>query len=309
MSGPPCEACGQPRGRGSRCKECGYDRYATRLDAVTARTSSAPATSSDGTSSRPGSRSAGTPRTAPRTSPEDNSRPTRSSGSGAREAKPAPAGGSSAPAEAAAGQPRSQPTPVRQPATAQSGPTVAGRVVSIRPTPVLKDDRPWWLPVVYALAMLPGLAALAVIQTRRSLTRRTRHGNGGILPSLIGAGGFSPRRNWTPSPSQAAGGVGVLLGYRFGRAGNRVDCSLIRLSSPGGEVVCRCLVEPAVLPVAQGDDLSVWGVPRPDGILRATRIENQTNGTTYKVTLVNPFVAASAVASLLLCLLVLFSVI
>jgi hypothetical protein len=148
MTALPCEACGRPRGRGARCKECGYDRYATRLKGSRAGTSSQLAVTPD--SSRP---QASSSRTATPTAAggAEVSRPPHepASSSPVREQpahRQAPHRGGSEPAPSHSRQ--SSRTSVAQP----SAPVATGRVVSLSATPPASGDRPWWVAAVHALS-------------------------------------------------------------------------------------------------------------------------------------------------------------
>jgi hypothetical protein len=315
MSGLPCEACGRPRGRGSRCKECGYDRYA-----------STPSNTGSAASQQPvKSPSAGTAQSGPR-EPRTTDGGTGSPGpTRARPGHEAP----STPHEATAGRPEqheaAQPTPshgapqpgtqASRPQTAEpanhgaveaNAPAVSGRVVSIAPTQASRDDRPWWVPVVQTLAILPGLVALAVIMTLRAIARRIRGTQTGLLKSALHFGGSPSKASW--HPALAAGGLGAILGYRMGRAGARTEYSLIRLTTSGPDVVCRYLDQPSALPISLGDEIALWGTLRSDGSIRSYRLQNRSTGASHKAVLIKPWVIAAACMSILLCLVLLSSV-
>jgi len=85
--------------------------------------------------------------------------------------------------------------------------------VSIAPTQASRDDRPWWVPVVQTLAILPGLVALAVIMTLRAIAE-DRGTQTGLLKSALHFGGSPSKASW--HPALAAGGLGAILGISHG---------------------------------------------------------------------------------------------
>ena len=162
---------------------------------------------------------------------------------------------------------------------------------------------------MHVLAVLPGLMAIAVLIAVRTFAKSLRRSKDSLIRSPFKLPETRSKPHWSPSPALTFGGLGALLGYRAGRASAQTEYSQLRLKSPGSEIVCRYLAAPASIPVAQGDELKLWGSLGRDGVLRAYRLENVSNGAMHKVTLIRPWVVAAAVISALLCLIILTTVI
>ncbi len=147
--------------------------------------------------------------------------------------------------------------------------------------------------------------ALAVILAVRAFTKSLGRTKDSLIRSSFKFGGLPSKPRWSPSPALTFGGLGALLGYRAGRASARAEYSQIRLTAPSSEIVCRYLAPPASIPVAQGDELKLWGTLGRDGVVRAYRLKNLSNGASHKVTLIRPWVVAAAAISALFCLIIL----
>jgi hypothetical protein len=305
MTGVPCEVCGLPRGRGHRCRACGFDRSSARSEASRARQASA--TASQQTSqhrSRPqptssDSRTTGSRQASPEAPRQQHSKGTPRPG---RTKQSGQGGGSPE-----AGSERSSGASSRMnPHTYASTtpPTVAGTVVSISLTPPARGDGPWWVPFVQCLAVVPGLAALVVLLTMRVVSRSVRRTHRGLFSSIVLLSSMSGQR-FSPSPALV---VGVIEAAFKNRAAMRAEYSMIRLRVENGEVACRYLAAPNILPVRRGDSLALWGPRKADGIVRGYRLENRSNGTTHRATLVRGWVYLAAFVSALLCLMVLSNV-
>jgi hypothetical protein len=298
MTTRPCESCGRPRGRGARCKECGYDRYATRLQGSRPGTSSQPAVTSD--SSRPQARSSSRTAAPTATGGTEVSRAPHepASSSPVREQQPAPRqapGGG----EPASNSRQSSGTSHTQPCA----PVAAGRVVSLGATPPASGDRPWWVAVIHALAMLSAVTTLTFILALRTFAKNLGRAKESLVPSPLKLFVRPSAPRWNVSVTLSFEGLAALLGYRAGRY------SQIRLRAPSSEMVCRYLAPPASIPVATGDDLRLWGKLGRDGVVRAYRLENLSNGASHNVTLIRSWVVAAAAISALFCLIVLAAVV
>jgi hypothetical protein len=82
---------------------------------------------------------------------------------------------------------------------------------------------------------------------------------------------------------------------------------LLRLRTGGSETVCRYLAAPAMLPVARGDHLLIWGQPGDDGVVRARRLENRSVNASHKAPLLPSPVAVAAVAFVVFWLMILMA--
>jgi hypothetical protein len=151
--------------------------------------------------------------------------------------------------------------------------------------------------------MLSALIALTWILVLRAIVKSLGRAKDGLVPSPLKLFGRSSEPRWSVSMTLSFEGLAALLGYRAGRY------SQIRLKAPSSETMCRYLAPPASIPVAQGDDLMLWGKLGSDGVARAYRLENLSNGASHTVILVRPWVLAAAGISALFCLIVLASVI
>ncbi|HEY2768903.1 MAG TPA: hypothetical protein VGI76_11650 [Solirubrobacteraceae bacterium] len=151
--------------------------------------------------------------------------------------------------------------------------------------------------------MLSALTALAFIMALRAFAKSLGRAKDGLVPSPLKLFGQPSKPQMNVSVTFSFEGLAALLGYRAGRY------SQIRLTAPSSEMVCRYLASPASIPVATGDDLRLWGKLGRDGVVRAYRLENVSNGASHEVTLVRPWVLAAAVASALFCLMVLATVV
>jgi hypothetical protein len=303
MKGAPCEVCGLPRGWSSRCRECGHDRNSAQSNARRARQASATTASQQTnqrrSSARPSSSSDSTTTSSRRESPgEPDQKDSRSTPRNRRAKWSGRPGGSS---ETGTGQPTST-SPQIYAWTA--APTVAGTVVSISVTSPIRGDRPWWVPLVECLAVMPGLAALMVLILLRAVSRSVRRARGGILGSIAQLSSL-PGPHLSPSPELV---IGVIEAVFKNRAAMRPEYSMIRLRVSSGEVACRYLAAPNILPVRRGDSLALWGSSKPDGIVRGYKLENRSNGTRHKATMVRGWVYLAAFVSAFLCLMVLSNV-
>src|SRR5450759_2715757 len=249
MTGLPCEACGQPRGRGVRCKECGYDRYATKLESTrVAEPAVTPHQAAPQPAGRPTATSTPTGEAQSPAQPQPRSPTTERAGTRPAAREPA--------RERARTQPAAGPrTPFAQPRP----PVATGRVISLNTTAPARGDRPWWVSLVYVLALLPALMAVAVVIAIRAFAKTLRSSTGSVSRSPFKLPALAPKPHWSPSPALTFGAVGALLGYRAGRASASTECSQMRVRSTGGETECRYLAAPASIPVAQGDELNLWG--------------------------------------------------
>jgi hypothetical protein len=151
--------------------------------------------------------------------------------------------------------------------------------------------------------MLSALTALTLILALRAFAKSLGRAKDGLVPSPLKLFGRPSKSRWSVSLTLSFEGLGALLGYRAGRY------SQIRLTAPSSEMVCRYLAPPASIPVAKGDDLRLWGKLGRDGVVRAYRLENLSNGASHNVTLIRPWVLAAAAISALFCLTVLATVI
>jgi hypothetical protein len=177
--------------------------------------------------------------------------------------------------------------------------------MSLNPTAPARGDRPWWVAAVHVLALLPALMALAAIIAVRTFAKTLRRRRDSLIRSPFKLPQLASSPHRSPFQALTYGGLGALLGYRAGRASTQAAYSQLRLRSGVSEIECRYLAAPASIPVAQGDQLKLWGSLGRDGVLRGYRLENISNGTTHKVTLVRPWAAGAAVLSALLCLIIL----
>lgn len=160
----------------------------------------------------------------------------------------------------------------RSPFTQPRSAAAIGRVISLNTTAPAGGDRPWWVSVVHVLAVLPGLMAMAVIVAVRMFANSLRRSKRSVSRSPFKLPDLTPKPHWSPSPALTFGGLGTLLGYRMGRASAKTEYSQLRLRSPGSEVECRYLAASASIPVAQGDELRLWGSQGRDGVLRGYRL-------------------------------------
>lgn len=211
------------------------------------------------------------------------------------------------------------PSSARQaPFAGTRAPAAAGRVVSLSAARAGSGDRPWWVPVVHALALLPAVAAVASIMAARTLLRSLRSTKAGLapkdglIPSPFKFGDMPTKPKSASSSSSSSlllGGLGAFLGYRAGRSASVADCSQIRLRTPTRQLECRYLAAPGSMPAAVGDELNLWGTLGRDGVLRAYRLENLSTGASHRVALVRPAVAAAAAASVVLLILILAAIV
>jgi hypothetical protein len=155
--------------------------------------------------------------------------------------------------------------------------------------------------IVECLAVVPGLAALVVLLAVRVVSRSVRRAHGGLFSSIVLLSSM-PGQRFSPSPALV---VGVIEAVFKNRAAMRAEYSMIRLRVENGEVACRYLAAPNILPVRRGDSLALWGPRKPDGIVRGYKLENRSNGTTHRVTMVRGWVYLAAFVSAFLCLMVL----
>jgi hypothetical protein len=308
MKGVPCEVCGLPRGRGPRCRACGYDRSSARSEASRARQASGTASqqttqyrSPPRPTSSSGSRTTGSRQASSEAPKQPHSKGTPRPG----RTKPSGQTTSGSPPEAGperSGGASSKTNPHTYGWT--TPPTVAGTVVSISLTPPARGDGPWWVAIVQCLAVVPGLAALMVLLTMRVVSRSVRRTHRGLFSSIVLLSSM-PGQRFSPSPALA---VGIIEAAFKNRAAMRAEYSMIRLRVENGEVACRYLAAPNILPVRRGDSLALWGPRKADGIIRGYKLENRSNGTTHTATLVRGWVYLAASVSALLCLMVLSNV-
>lgn len=211
----------------------------------------------------------------------------------------------------------STPSSARQaPFAGSREPITAGRVLAVSAVKVAGGDRPWWVPFVHALALVPIAIAVVSVMVVRAFLRASSSASAGfsakdgLIPSPLRLGSMlAPSKPDSSSPSLLLEGASVLLEYRAGRTARRADCAKIRLSTPKGKLECRYLAELGSVPVEVGDELQLWGTLGRDGVLRARRLENLSTGASHSVTLVPPVIAFAAAASMLFCLLILASVV
>jgi hypothetical protein len=271
----PCERCGLPRSRRGTCHSCGNTR----------RPSVPP--------------------------PDARSRPTS-----APVYEP-PAGSERQPH---ARQPRARQPRARQPHARQrslpipnlyrssSPPSLVGKVVEAAPTAARAGDRPWWVYAAMVLAIGPGVVAAIVLIFLRvihwmvmafqkaMLARMTfgllgrRSASGGILGRLISSIDLK-----------------IKLDLRLEGWRRRVH-TVVRVWTPNGEKVCRVALAPEVLTLAVGDEISVWGPRRSDGIWRAFELHNRTTSTGQRPAALPPSIAAFATMSFVLVVMAVASI-
>jgi hypothetical protein len=306
MKGVPCEVCGLARGRGPRCRACGYDRSSARSEASRARQGSATASqqatqyrSPPRPTSSSGSRTTGSRQASPEAPKQQHSKRTSRPG---RTKQSGQAGGSHEAGSERSSGASSKTNPHTYAWT--TPPTTAGTVVSISLTPPARGDGPWWVLLVQCLAVVPGLAALMVLLTMRVVSRSVRRSHRGLFSSIALLSSMSGQR-LSPSPALV---VGLIEAAFKNRGAMRAEYSMIRLRVENREVACRYLAAPNILPVRLGDSLALWGPRKADGIVRGYKLENRSNGTTHTATLVRGWVYLAAFVSALLCLMVLSNV-
>jgi hypothetical protein len=296
MRSAPCEACGRPRGRGARCKECGYDRYATRLHS-SGSSSSRPSVEAPASSGRPreASGAAATkeaPRSAHRARPSAGSEPASSNRRPTASPRP------------------SASTAPRTPSATPAGPTASGRVLALSATKPASGDRPRWVAGVYVLAFIPVLVIVAVIVAVHAAMQSLGRAKDGFIRSPFRLSTWIS----TPQPSSSTSALlksafDALLSYRQWQSSSTVTYSEIRLRESTSQRACRYLASPDGISVVLGDELKLWGTVGSDGVLRANRLENVSTGSSHSVALVPPLVVFGAVIAAFFCLMVLASAI
>lgn len=207
-------------------------------------------------------------------------------------------------------RPTATATATSPPPFARSGsPTATGCVLALSATKRAAGDRPWWVGVVYVLAVVPVLIAVAVVFATQAAMRSMGRAKEGLIRSPF------KLSTWvsTPQPKSQLSELltdvlKTLLDIRLRRSSD-VTYSQIRLQGATRQIACRYLAAPDSLPVVVGDELSLWGVVGRDGVLRAHRLENVSADSSHKVTLVHPLVGVGAGVTAVFCLMVLVSAI
>jgi hypothetical protein len=296
MTSAPCESCGRPRGRGSRCKECGYDRYATRLHSA-GSSSTQPAAETPTKSSR----ARESPSATATKEPPRFGRRARPSGGG----EPVP----SNPRPTASARPAAS-TAAHTSSATPAGPTATGRVLALSATKPASGDRPRWVPAVYVLAFIPVLVIVAVIVAVHVAMRSFGRTKDSFIRSPFRLDTWiSPPQSSSSTSTLLKSAFEALLSYRQWQSSSPVTYSQIRIQGPTSQVACRYLAAPDSISVVLGDELKLWGKFGSDNVLRATRLENASTGSSHKVALVPPLVIFGAFIAAFFCLTTLASAI
>jgi hypothetical protein len=206
-------------------------------------------------------------------------------------------------------RPAATATATAPPVSRSGGPAATGRVLALSPTKRAAGDRPWWVGVVYVLALVPVLVAAAVVFTTQAVMRSMGRGRDGLIRSPFKLGTWVS----TPEPKSQLSELlmdvlKTVLDIRIRRASD-VTYSQIRLQGATRQIACRYLAAPESLPVVVGDELSLWGDFGRDGVLRSHRLENVSAGSSHEVKLVPPLVGVAAAGAVVFCLMVLASAI
>jgi hypothetical protein len=179
-------------------------------------------------------------------------------------------------------------------------PDVAGEVVSVAPTPPQRGDRPWWAGLAFALAIVPGVLAAALLVSLH-LIRGGVAGSGRLVAAnMLPAGmGKTRTRHSSGGGWLAAGGLGAMLGWHFRGRRDR-EHTVLRVRTSAGTTLCRVASPPPALGVGVGDHVQLRGRIHGDGGLRVFALQNQTTGMTHRPSFVPPRLLAFAVCSAVL---------